>query len=149
MGYISLDSACGGDSGTSQIDLAAGIAHTPDKVTVRGRDRALALSEDTHMPAEARPAGRGGEHRAGFDQYLRETVLDRLHPDRLCRGDDQETHIGMHLPALEQVRGDLDILVLAVRARPHKDLIDLHAGRLGDVLRVLGKVRKRDLRLYL
>ncbi len=46
-----------------EIDLAPGMAHPPDEIPVRRRDRPLPLRQDPHVAAETGAAGRQADHR--------------------------------------------------------------------------------------
>ena len=65
-----------GNGRIRQVDPAIRMAHAADKVPVRSRDRYLALRQDTHMPAQARSAGRRREDAARLDENLSQALLD-------------------------------------------------------------------------
>jgi hypothetical protein len=61
-----------GDRRIGQVHLGFGTAHAPHEVAVGGGDTAFPVREDTHVPAQTRPAGGRAESRPRFNEYLDE-----------------------------------------------------------------------------
>ena len=107
---------------------------------------ALARGEDAHMPAQAGPAGRGGDHGAGVDEYVEQPLVHRLLPDGVGRGDDDAAHVRMHRAARENGGGLAHVGETPVGAAADDGLIDAHVIAVSSRFRVTRQVRQRDRR---
>ena len=88
------------------------------------------------MPAEARPAGRRAESRAGVDEYLDQPFLQSVQVDLLRAGDNDAAHPGMYFLALQNLGRHPQVLDAAVGAAPDDRLVDFNFADLADRLGV-------------
>ncbi len=124
------------------------MAHPAHEVPVRRRNGPLSCSEYAHVSAEARSAGRCAECSAGINKDINQSFLQCLFINSLCGGDDDHTHIGMHLVPLDHLRRLAYVLDPSVGAGAYDRLVDVDRGELAHGLYILWQVRTSDLRLH-
>ena len=125
--------------GADQIDLTVLGAGTAFEVAVKGAGRHAARGGRT-AHADARAAGAFEQARAGVQQRINQT-LGGQHLEHLL-GARRDEQVGGRINALagQDLGHGLEVGVGGVGARADADLIDLHAGQVGDADHAVGHV---------
>src|SRR3990172_8722220 len=136
-----LDRGGGRHGGVRQVGLGGRVAHPADEISVGRRETHFTRPQDSHVTAEAGPAGRRRDGGAGLGEYLEQALLQRLVPDPRAGGNHDETRPGVSLLAAEDPRGDPQVFQLGVRAGADEDLVQRRSRHLihGDY--VVGRER--------
>ena len=127
IGDLALDDRGGHRGRAAQVDERVAVAHAALEVAVGRRDDVLAVARHAVVRAHARSAARGDERRAGLDERLDVAGLDRVEQDLPRSRRDDEAHVGVDRAALEDARGDREVLEAAVRAGAENALGDRRA----------------------
>lgn len=129
--------------GACQVDFAVHVSHAAAEVAVRRGHTAFPGSQDSHVPAQAGAAGRGRHGSAGAEERLDVAEAHGFLVNVLRGRNDDAAHTVMHLAALQDLRGLLQVFQTAVRARADDDLVDDDIPRLPDRMDVFWQVRVR------
>ncbi len=112
--------------GAGEINLTVHVAHPANEIAVGGGDRPLPGGENPHMPAQAGPAGGGGDHGPRLHENIEQSLMQAVQPDLLGGGNDDAPHPVGHLPAAQHLGGGPHVLHPAVGAGADDHLVDLH-----------------------
>src|SRR5580658_5347844 len=124
IGYSARKRRCGAGRRRSEEDLCLGRAHPPHVVSIGSRDRALAVAERAHVPAETGTAARRVDGAAGGRKRRENALVGGLHPNLLRARIHDHADVGSDSLTVEDLCDHAQIVDVAIRTRADEDLID-------------------------
>ena len=118
------------------------MSHASHKIPVRRGNTALALCQNTHIAAQAGPAGRRADNRPGLDKRFQKALSHGLQIDRLRRRDHNAAHVPCDLSSLHNLGRLANILNPSIGTGSDHHLIDLNRVKASGLFRILRKMRE-------
>ena len=123
------------------------MSHTSYKVTIGRGDTSLPFRQNTHITSKTGAAGGRTDDRSSLDKGLQKSFFHCLQVDRLRRRDHDATHSRSHMPALQNLSCDPEIIQPAIGSGADHYLVDYNIlFDLIDGLRILRKMRESNRR---
>ena len=92
------------------------MTHTSHEVAVCGGYGTFTLSEDSHISAQTRTAGRSRNNSAALDKCPEQTHFHSVKVNLLCGRDDDDTHILSAFVTSHDISGSNKVFKAAVSA---------------------------------